>query len=99
MAGISVKSSRRSLSSEDSEESPISVCALCLVHHEYMTRVSKWHSQESQEIALRYGIIEQDLVCRPCRDDIRRLSSNPEFVPRWGKKRSQNDNVLCAQMF
>jgi hypothetical protein len=34
---------------------------------------------------LSLNLSAESLVCRPCRDDVTRVLSNPSHVPRWRK--------------
>ena len=87
------RSTRRRLS-YSVDETDEDVCSLCVAHHDHMSKVDTWHAQEAQDIATRYGIAKEDLVCRPCRDDIRRIANNPEHVPRW--KKGEKSIVCCV---
>ena len=41
-----------------------------------------------------YGITQDDVVCRPCRDDVRRVMTNPSHSPRWEKVK--HDAIKCC---
>ena len=56
------------------------VCALRELQHRHT-------SQSARDEALKLGIVPSDTICRPCRDDLRRICNNPNHVPRWEKKR------------
>ena len=68
------------------------VCALC----KYMSQVHTWQSTQAREVGARFGITQADMVCRPCRDDIRRVTANPNHNPRW-EKQNQNVNTCCVE--
>ena len=77
---------------DDDVEQLQAVCALCKMHHSHMTKVSSWHDEKALHSAATYGCCETDMVCRPCRDDLRRVVKNPDYIPRWMKKRE----VMCC---
>ena len=82
--------SRRSLTfppaSEESKRQHGNQCALCLGQHTQLSTPQTWKSVQAQQVALRLHIEQYSPVCRLCRDDITRLVSNPEHVPRWEKQ-------------
>ena len=88
---MAARSSRRWLSYEANQDE---MCSLCKIHHHRMSKVSTWHAERARQIAVSCGISEDDLVCRPCRDDIHRMEQNPTHFPRWEKKKSEL--VLCC---
>ena len=61
---------------------PESVCALCKQSHMYMSAVHSWQSVQARNAVSEYGVTQSDTVCRPCRDNLRRVSTNPDFKPR-----------------
>lgn len=40
------------------------------------------------------GIKEDEYICRPCRQDIPRVLSDTNYIPRWGKK---TDEKCCIK--
>ena len=66
-----------------------SVCALCKQTHWYMSTIHSWQSTQARNAVSEYGITENDTVCRPCRDDLRRIAANPNLKPRWKKEQDK----------
>jgi len=94
---LGTRSSRRQLSHEDEAvtssasdtrgQVTIHSCALCKVQHEHMSYVQTWKSVEACKLVAEKGITPKNLICRPCRDDVRRMVGNPDYVPRWEKRK------------
>ena len=100
---VSTRSKRRlsygqagaSVDQEDCD--PALVCALCKETHQYTSTVHSWQSTQAQSVVSEYGITQNDTVCRPCRDDIRRVVANPDLKPRWRKEQEKKCCVKdCA---
>ncbi len=99
---MTTRSSRRRLSygSDQAEEhsSPAVVCALCKHSHKHMSQVHTWQNTQARDAVTDYGITLDDIVCRPCRDDIRRVTANPSHSPRWEKiKHDVIRYLFCTQ--
>ena len=100
---VSTRSKRRlsygqagaSVDQEDCD--PALVCALCKETHQYTSTVHSWQSTQARSVVSEYGITQNDTVCRPCRDDIRRVVANPDLKPRWRKEQEKKCCVKdCA---
>ena len=50
-----------------------------------MSRVCTWKSISACEFIAERGVTREEVVCRPCRDDIGRAGKNPSYIPRWEK--------------
>ena len=79
--------SRRRLSfsipPEDVPEETGKVCSLCLVPHIELSEPGSWKNLQAQEIALaQLSLTLVSRVCRPCRNDIRRLINSASITPR-----------------
>ena len=61
-------------------------CSLCCSHHKHTGPVSSWESTAACEFILSRGFTQQDLICRPCRQDVNRVLGDPNYTPRWEKK-------------
>ena len=87
---MTTRSSRRRLSSgsdqANEQSSPAAVCALCKLYHKHMSQVHTWQNTQARDVVGNYGITPDDIVCRPCQDDIRRVTVDPNYSPRWEKK-------------
>ena len=100
---LGTRSSRRQLSYEDEAvtssasdtrgQVTIHSCALCKVQHEHMSYVQTWKSVEACKLVAEKGITPKNLICRPCRDDVCRMVGNPDYVPRWEKRK---ERVKCC---
>ena len=62
------------------------VCALCKASHKCMSKVQSWQNAQACELVSKLGITLDDIICRPCRVDIRRVLANCSYIPRWGKR-------------
>ena len=58
-----------------------------------MSYVQTWKSVEACKLVAEKDITPKNLICRPCRDDVRRMVGNPDYVPRWEKG---NERVKCC---
>ena len=67
--------SRRQLSFA-TEKVDIQLCALCNQHYSHINKVATWQNTQAQEADAKYGIAEDDMVCRRCRDDLRKVASH-----------------------
>ena len=73
-----------SLAEETGEEGH--KCTLCLAPHTQMSVPTSWKNVQAQEIAYtQLHLTQHSPVCRLCRDDIRKLLTNPANTPRWEK--------------
>ena len=95
---VSTRSSRRRLSygsdQADEHSSPAAVCALCQLNHTHVSQVCTWQNTQARDVVAEYGITQDDVVCRPCRDDVRRVMTNPSHSPRWEKVK--HDAIKCC---
>ena len=57
-------------------------------------QVHTWQNIQARDVVADYGITLNDIVCRPCRDDIRRIIANPSHSPRWEK--IKHDVIKCC---
>ena len=87
-------SRRRSSSGSDQANAPAAVCALCKVYHKHTSQVHTWQNNQARDIVGNYGITPDDIVCRPCRDDIRRITADSNYSPRWEK--INHDIIKCC---
>ena len=51
-----------------------------------MSKVQSWQNAQACELVSKLGITLDDIICRPCRDDIRSVLANCSYIPRWGKR-------------
>ena len=89
------RSSRRRLSYEEAtgEAHSSDVCSLCKSHHSRMSNVQTWQNAQATQYIQTLGIAFDSLICRPCRDDVRRVLADPSHVPRWSKR---NERSKCC---
>ena len=72
----------------DDQQSTSPVFALCEVSRPHMSTVSTWQSMQACDVTGQYGITRNDMVFRPCRDDVRQVAANPgSHTPRWEKRK------------
>ena len=76
------------------------ICALCKVHRKCMSHVETWRNAQACDFVANIGITPDNLVCHPCRDDVRRVLANPSHVPRWEKKSKHNKCCVrgCSEL-
>ena len=55
------------------------VCSLCESHHNRMSKVQTWQNAQATQYIQTLGIALDSLICRPCRDDIRRVLADPSM--------------------
>ena len=55
--------------------------------------VRRWKSVQACKLVAEKGITPENLICRQCRDDVRRMVGNPDRVPRWEKRK---ERVKCC---
>ena len=61
------------------------VRALCNLTHNHMSQVHTWKNTEAREVAAKFGIAPDATICRPYRDDVRRVTTIPTHSPRSEK--------------
>ena len=66
-----------------------------LAYHRRPIRLTYRYAQAC-ELVSKLGITLVDIICRPCRDDIRRVLANCSYIPRWGKR---NKLTKCCVNF
>ena len=69
------------------------VFARCILQYQHTSQVQTWQNRKARDETLKFGIAPSDTICRPCHDDLCRISTDPSHVPRW-KKKSQ-ETVKC----
>ena len=71
---------------EDVPEETGKICSVCLAPHTELSEPGSWKNLQAQEIALtQLSLTLASRVCRPCRNDIRRLINSASITPRWEK--------------
>ena len=72
-------------------------CCLCRGHHLITSSPSHW----ADEAAIRYiaalNVPEDGVVCKTCRQDIKRVLDNPSRTPRWIKTPLVHKNACCIE--
>ena len=64
----------------------IEACAPCTQPNSNMSASTSWKDPDSTYV-MNLHISCDSLICCPCRQDISRVLKDPEFIPRWTKKR------------
>ena len=80
-------SSRRRLAFTSPPVSQCIACSLCSQQHVHLSSPNSWKDEDCQHLALSLGISGHSFVCRPCRNDISRLKTDPSHCPRWEKNK------------
>ena len=87
--------SRRKLSfppiPEDRDEQSVT-CALCHGQHSQLSEPQSWKNEQARTVIRSLEMAPDCRICRPCRNDITRLTKNPDHQPRWAK---QQQSVCC----
>lgn len=78
---------------EDINRPQSNICALCRSRHGHMSQVHTWKNVQACEFVAKKGISKESQICCPCRDDICRCVSNPNYTPRWEKR---SKHVQCC---
>ena len=60
-------------------------CSLCHQAHTHLTVPCTWKDERAKMLILFYNVPLNNLVCRPCRDDISRCLKESDYQPRWQK--------------
>ena len=88
-------SSRRQLSFSEQDKNMI--CELCHCYNSQLSSPSAWKDEQARTYVLSLKVPLACCICRPCRDDVRRVLANPNHVPRWKKgKNSSNSSNCCV---
>ena len=61
------------------------MCSLCLKTHTHLSSPNTWKDPSAKQLLQTYGVHLNDLVCRPCRDDVGCCLKDREYKPRWTK--------------
>ena len=70
------------------------VCSLCKSQHSRMSNVQTWQNSQATLYIQTLGIALDSLICRPCRDDVRRVLADPSHVPRWSKRKERSKRCI-----
>jgi len=70
------------------EEAQGNTCALCNSQSAKLTTPRTWKDERAQLLAKSLGLSGGQNICQACRGDIRRLTQNPDHVPRWTKPKA-----------
>lgn len=70
------------------EEAQGNTCALCNSQSAKLTTPQTWKDERAQLLAKSLGLSGGQNICQACRGDIRRLTQNPDHVPRWTKPKA-----------
>ena len=78
-------SSRRRLSFRTGLECEQQQCELCSGCHVQLSHPTQWKSEQACALMTSLQVPLESLVCQPCRRDVNRLLTKPDFTPRWEK--------------
>ena len=76
-------SSKRKLAFSSPPVSQSTACTLCNQLHTQLSSPNSWKNNSCQQLAQSLNISGHSLVCRPCRNDITRLTTDPSHCTRW----------------
>ena len=79
------RSSRRRLTFSSPPVSQATACTLCKRLHTQLYSPNSRKNDNCRQIAMSLQLSAHSLVCRPCRNDITRLTKDPNHHPRWEK--------------
>ena len=77
--------SRRRLTFSSPPVSQSTACTLCKRLHTQLSSPNSWKNDGCWQIAVSLQLSAHRLVCRPCCNDITRLTKDPDHHPRWEK--------------
>ena len=83
---------RLSFVSREGEDGHGNTCALCNSHSVKLTSPQTWRDERAQVVAKSLHLSVEQPICQACRGDIRRLTQDPDHVPRWMKPKE----ILCC---
>ena len=93
-------SSKRKLAFSSAPVSQSTACTLCNQLHTQLSSPNSWKNNSCQQLAQSLNISGHSLVCRPCRNDITRLTTDPSHCPRWEKCRVSECTIpQCKNTF
>ena len=79
------RSSRRRLTFSSPPVSQSTACTLSKHLHTQLSSPNSWKNDSNRQIAVSLQLSAHSLVGRPCRNDITRLTKDPDHHPRWEK--------------
>ena len=71
--------------SREGEGGQGNTCALCNNHSVKLTSPRTWKDERAQLVAKSLCVSGEQPICQACRGNIRRLTKDPDHVPRWTK--------------
>ena len=72
------------------------ICHLCQGSHTHISSPREWKNVQAQRYVLSIGMSADSLVCRPCRQDVTRVVTDPGHTPRWGRDVGTRSKNLCS---
>ena len=72
------------------------ICHLCQGSHTHISSPREWKNEHAQRYVLSIGMSADSLVCRPCRQDVTRVVTDPGHTPRWGRDVGTRLKNLCS---
>ena len=72
------------------------ICHLCQGSHTHISSPREWKNVQAQRYVLSIGMSADSLVCRPCRQDVTRVVTDPGHTPRWGRDVETKSKNLCS---
>ena len=72
------------------------ICHLCQGSHTHISSPREWKNVHAQRYVLSIGMSADSLVCRPCRQDVTRVVTDPGHTPRWGRDVGTRSKNLCS---
>jgi hypothetical protein len=64
-------------------------CSLCQGHHPITSTPSQWKDEAAFRYIMSINVADDGVVCKACRQDIKRVLDNPSHTPRWQHTRVQ----------
>ena len=70
---------------ERERDEPFRTSALCHGQYSQMSEPKSWKNKQAQAIIRSLQLAPDCHISHPCRNDITRLTKNPDHQPRWAK--------------
>ena len=93
---VSDTHSKRTKRQQEFLEPARPICHLCQGSHTHISSPREWKNVQAQRYVLSIGMSADSLVCRPCRQDVTRVVTDPGHTPRWGRDVGTKSKNLCS---
>ena len=71
------------------------ICKLCHSHHHQLSTPSQLRNEDVRRFVTSLQVQSDEVICKPCKDDVSRILANPSHIPRW-RKGNMTDKGKCC---